>query len=462
MKNSFYKPPLLPCSAEEHYPFKVNQVGKLPAPFGNKTRTFDAIHGSVRTTSWEFNGERTDLHDIWSLCWAIALRCVGITSPYLIHNPNPVAYIPGEIYSVDLLCPIQGTVRNKDKSLKSFQAWTSYIFHLLDSVFDWHSVFSGSSETRWEEGLDVLAPWIKPLIQEIGIGKNIQFSSRRRPNWFYYSDIDQGLVILRLSCSRMKALRVVLSSFDPQITTGNAAFCISANGIRNAIPYEIMDKGKRMLELAEKTAEPLAIIPIENACVFLGKKTLICLYANCGLESFELEKEYLFLKRQEENLVFYLDSTIEWAEQVDANLFEDLVTDIIEVETGVLSVKQVGSTNDRDGGRDIIIERLLPDQDNNSISPKVKKILVQVKTRKKSVGKADVTDIRDTIEHFDADGYFLVAFPRPTVPLFDHLDKLKSKKKHYIDWWDKRDLEDRLRRHPDIAHKYPTLLKFKD
>jgi hypothetical protein len=40
--------------------------------------TSDAeLYLTVRTTSWEFNGERTDLHDLFSLLWAAALRARG-------------------------------------------------------------------------------------------------------------------------------------------------------------------------------------------------------------------------------------------------------------------------------------------------------------------------------------------------------------------------------------------------
>lgn len=40
-----------------------------------------------------------------------------------------------------------------------------------------------------------------------------------------------------------------------------------------------------------------------------------------------------------------------------------------------------------------------------------RKILVQVKTRKKTVGKADITDVRDTLERHDADGILVVVSP---------------------------------------------------
>jgi hypothetical protein len=32
------------------------------------------LHLTVRTSSWDYSGERTDLHDLFSLLWAAALR----------------------------------------------------------------------------------------------------------------------------------------------------------------------------------------------------------------------------------------------------------------------------------------------------------------------------------------------------------------------------------------------------
>lgn len=40
-----------------------------------------------------------------------------------------------------------------------------------------------------------------------------------------------------------------------------------------------------------------------------------------------------------------------------------------------------------------------------------------------------------------------------------YLDGLRIKTKLMTDWWDAEEIESRLRRHPDIAARYPKLLK---
>ena len=45
--------------------------------------------------------------------------------------------------------------------------------------------------------------------------------------------------------------------------------------------------------------------------------------------------------------------------------------------------------------------------------------------------------------------------------LFDHLETLRTRTDKYktINWWEAHDLENRLRRHPDIIGRYPNLLE---
>ena len=75
---------------------------------------------------------------------------------------------------------------------------------------------------------------------------------------------------------------------------------------------------------------------------------------------------------------------------------------------------------------------------------------MQCKARKKIVGKAEVKDIRDTIEDHDAQGYFLAVSNRLTSGLTDHLLKMKQEGKFYIDWWTRDQIEKRLKAFPNL------------
>lgn len=86
------------------------------------------------------------------------------------------------------------------------------------------------------------------------------------------------------------------------------------------------------------------------------------------------------------------------------------------------------------------------------------RIIVQVKSRSTAIGKRDVQDIRDTLEHYQADGFLLIAHPRISASLVNHLEDLRNRTGLRTDWWEPRDIENRIRRHPDIAKHYPRLL----
>ncbi len=73
--------------------------------------TSDAeLYLTVRTTSWEFNGERTDLHDLFSVLWAAALRTREFASVRLVTVLNGFSGIDSEIYARMLLLDQPGTM----------------------------------------------------------------------------------------------------------------------------------------------------------------------------------------------------------------------------------------------------------------------------------------------------------------------------------------------------------------
>ena len=61
------------------------------------------------------------------------------------------------------------------------------------------------------------------------------------------------------------------------------------------------------------------------------------------------------------------------------------------------------------------------------------------------------------LDHFGAQGFLLIAHSRISAALVDHLDRLRESVA-FADWWNAGDLEERLRRHPDIAQRYPQVV----
>lgn len=139
--------------------------------------------------------------------------------------------------------------------------------------------------------------------------------------------------------------------------------------------------------------------------------------------------------------------------------------------TGDFAMRNGGGfhANTQDGGRDFIARWVVPvgnGMQGEGSTPeaevptpaKALNVVVQVKARNPSVGKSKVQDIRDTVEVHDATGYFLVAFPQPANSLVEHLAAL-AKRGIWTNWWDRAQIETRLRKHIDLVARFADLVK---
>ena len=111
-------------------------------------------------------------------------------------------------------------------------------------------------------------------------------------------------------------------------------------------------------------------------------------------------------------------------------LYEEL-RELLKQEKGVQWIRRASVSKERDGGKDLIAEWATPPltgqvikEGNNPFT--VRRVIVQCKASKRSVGKSQVQDIRDTIEHHNAQGYFLVVSSQVATSLTDHLLALKD------------------------------------
>jgi hypothetical protein len=253
--------------------------------------------------------------------------------------------------------------------------------------------------------------------------------------------------------------------------------------LKNAIPKKVVSKGLKYIRAVENgdrqlpwrgvSSSPveaaIIAIPLESHCVFLGGQTLVAVEGDCGLRQFEAERTKFLERRAEENAVFAADYIFQWPQKIDGSKFEELIYSLLERESGVMWVRQASPTNERDGGRDFLARWVVPVgngmQGEGSASEagvptpaKALNVVVQVKARNPSVGKSKVQDIRDTVEVHDANGYFLVAFPQPANSLVEHLAAL-AKRGIWTNWWDRAQIETRLRKHIDLVARFADLVK---
>ncbi len=459
-----------PCAQEDHYPLKVAE---------QQTDQGSITFGYLRTNSYQMDGcgGRTDAHDLLSLFWACVLRANGAASTRLVDEAGFVP-IPGEIYARWLIFDQVGDLSDPNPPKAKILAHTAFAFHALDDVVGWGDIMY--PQARWTNGA-------KELVDALNSsGSFTDFDDmagiRECPDWYYAKSLANGITVAILPPARAAAFRVALAAYDPVCVSGRSRVSIVGSGLKNAVAHRTISSGLRLLRSIEPESslpwkgagsapldKAIALIPLESHCVFVGMQSIVAIAADCGIRSFETERTKFLVRRSAENAVFSVDYAFEWTERIDGGRFEDLVYALLEREKGVAWVRQAGPTRERDGGRDFIARWLISSghgldgsASNGIPEPAIlKSIVVQVKAHQPSVGKAKVVDIRDTIERHDAEGYFLVAFPQPANSLVEHLVAL-ARRGTWTDWWDRAQIESRLRLNLDLLARFSDLVVQKE
>lgn len=164
------------------------------------------------------------------------------------------------------------------------------------------------------------------------------------------------------------------------------------------------------------------------------------------------EEKLIFDRQAKENALLHVNRDFKWIFPVNPSRFEQLIADIIEYQQPDTTVRLVGRTNNPDGGRDIIIRR--KEGENRKLT------ICQCKAYQNSVNKSHVTDIRDTLDYYEATGFLLAVTSDITAPLIDHLTSLE--KKYDVDWWTRRELFKIMRQYPSLVNAYQDIIKVVD
>lgn len=460
-----------PCAQERHDPFVI---GEETSARGSM------IFGHVRTNSYQLDGcgGRTDVHDVFSLLWACVMRAYGAASSMLISESGFDS--EEEIYARWLVFEQIGAFSGNNTTKQLLLAYAAHAYHVLDDVLNWADIKYPNAKwiNRSEEANDFVE-----LLNSAGKFKDFEDMAGRRecPHWWYAKSHQGRVSVVIFTDECMLSLRRALFPYKPESLESRSRISILAGGLKNAIPKKILSTGLKYIRAIEEkdqipwcgansTPSDLAIvaIPLESHCVFLGKKTLVAVESDCGIRQFEAERTKFLERRSKENIFFAADYIFHWPQKIDGAKFEDLIYALLEREPGVMWIRQASPTNERDGGMDFIARWVVPFgeglanhspiKSDISTPAKAIKVVVQVKALNPSVGKSKVLDIRDTVERHEANGYFLVAFPQPANSLVVHLTTL-AKHGIWTNWWDRAQIETRLKKHMDLIARFADLVK---
>jgi len=424
----------------------------------------------VRTTSWDWSGERTDLHDVLSVLWAAQLRVSEIASMQIASMLNAFSGIDSEIYARILIFSQPGLF-DKPMSVRERFALlgeASISAHkLIEAVFDVDSRGSTELSTdnrEWSPNSE----WIEPVRRSLRLKKDLdyEFGSRAPLRWNVFTSLRRGVSVADIGRDAMARLRERFSSFQPAIADGVRSRVFRTDLLVNAVPFESIRKAERMFRILQDEAASAICIPTDSHSIFLGRFSIVTIANEGGQAAFGKERILVESRRKKEAAVFLPDARCVWSDDIDDGRFEELVSALLEEERGVHWVRQVGATREPDDGRDLMVEWFLPPtvdrvlrvQENEPLTER-HEILVQIKVRERGVGRHDLAGIRDTVEHYGCSGLLVVAFPRVTTTLFNHLHELRKRGAWRVDWWGQAELELRLRRLPDIAARFADLVR---
>jgi Restriction endonuclease len=423
------------------------------------------LHFGYRTTSWEFAGERTDLHDVAPVVLAAILSGVGETSFGFLDEGGFAG--PGEIYTRLLLPQQPGPVvdlRQTELLAKRLAAVFFAESLILKALHD--PVDCNCEEGRDESPTPAEPNWVSAACGALGLQESPElFLSRRSwPEWQYLHSPRRALTLVE--CVRLANLLGGIDARQQRTSERvEEGLLVRSGALDHVIPTKTIKRATRTLRKLDDLpeGEEPHLFPLEDRVVASGFRHVLVLPADSGQAAFQTTRVRCEARARRQLDFLGGPSHFEWVESIAPERFEDLIRDLLRTAGLVQRVRQVGAANDRDRGRDLIADWVLPvpaKYGPEEPAYRVVPVIAQAKARSAAVGKSDVPDIVDTLEEHDACGYFLAVSGRLTAPLVDRLEALRRKGRfEVIEWWERPQIEDQLRRAPDVLARYPDLVR---
>lgn len=433
-------------------------------------------YGVVRTDShhWDGGGGRTDLHDMFGLLWAGVLRANGVASSNVAGEEGWCG--APEIYARTLFFAQQpapaGAGITPATSLARLVAHTAWASHALCDAVELCHPEAVPPKWQWQK----TPGWLDRIRDLLPIDDGL-YVKRNNPNWEYFVDGENRISIAKLGPRSTVPLRRCFGYYKPEAAAVGNDHAITAGGISNYLAADTVATALALLKRiegksclpwhgADATARHRAIlaVPVESHTLFIGARTIVAVAGPAGYYEFSRARELWKEQSSHQARVFQAHVKWTWAAKLDPARFEALACALLDRESGLKWVRPAGQPYERDAGRDLVARWLTPPGFSEPLTGsskhepnRVRTVLVQVKTRKRTVGKADIRDVRDTLDRHAADGFFLVSHPGISGDLFNYLESL-GRQGFWVSWWGPAEIEDRLRAHLDVAAQFRDLV----
>lgn len=430
------------------------------------------VYFTVRTTSWDFDGERTDVNDALSLFMAIFLRVFDV-SCVLWDIPNMFSRIPTELYGryITVGQPNRSNYKLDEFGLEQLKVLLFGLRFFEDrfwSFLEWDPEIDPMLEANYGWQDRATQTWAQKVAKATGEtlrSHKIQYNFRKNPGWLYYRTIAKNMSIFRSEKLALGLRELIDAASNIRSVQAVSGIAFESKSSRNLVPYVsariVQDIFAR---LEPQASEVIVILPIDTHFLTIGTEHLAFLRCDCGKKLFDEERKRVRARRKLEDSIFFPGVNFIWCSNIDDRRFELLIRDLLAVEPGVHWVRKVGETREGDEGRDLICEWATPLAPNELVEEQnppvaIRKVIIQCKVSIKSVGKSKVQDIYDTVKHHGYDGYFLAVSSQISTPLTRFLEGLRNKSQIWADWWTRSEIEDRLRDRPEILARYSDVVK---
>ncbi|MCW3074616.1 MAG: hypothetical protein JWP69_1685 [Flaviaesturariibacter sp.] len=429
----------------------------------------------IRTSSWGYSGERTDLHDVYSLILAALFRAseLGISCE-VWDEPNDFSQIEEELYRRIL---VVGQPFTKELTIGgNLEDWLYSVTMVVNTAY--LIISSKSWITLNKQGTiqysfkydDSSSKWSNEIPQKLKHNfakENVMVYKRKTPNWTYYRNYRKGISFIH-SPQFCKFFSAMLS---PLVNEGNKVFHTNngmilhhtKTGTANFINTKARTKIDETMRVLFKNHKSSIIIPVENLLIGISKNAMVFLHADSGKKAYEIEREKLRERHEAEAEFIFPTTNLKWYDKINDDEFEKLAGELLNRMSSVRWVRRSGHSRERDYGKDLLVEMETSPLTDAEAKQKgvliVRKVVIQCKVSEGGLSKSKVQDIRDCIEHHNAEGYLLVCSNYITGGLSTYLEKLRDEKRFYIDWWGRTEIEERIKIYPDLVKKYSKIFK---
>lgn len=423
-----------------------------------------SFYYSIRTHDIFYNGDRSDIHVVISLMFSAYLKLVENICVSLFDIPHPV--VEGEIYG-RYIVPEQISFQLQFADESALQ---ELLKKIINPMFLWRSLFwqfvgCPCSECWKDKEIEEnnhnydLSEELKVIIRDF-IGET-NYGTRLKPQYEYFYNFENEVTVIK-SNDLSKYFQKLCSYPNHQLQRidGINGTLLIDGEIRNIIHHNSIKEIRQIQAKLKLKPNRLLVVPLENMLIVNSNSYIIALGRLSGLEEFNFEKDKIRKRHNKESEILFPIPLFSWCEDICANQFENLIKALLEREINVNFIRKPAPTNEGDKGRDLIIEWNIPAINQSINQPPLKtiKVVGQCKTsRKSSIGKNKVQDIRDTVETHNSEGFFLAVNTQLSAALTEKLESLK-KMGIWTLWWNREDIELRLSKNPDLIPYFPQVI----